>query len=489
MGIIAKQSVQNSLSTYLGFIIGGIYTVLLVPKVFEHNPEEWGLARLLISIAMVMIPWMQFSIPNTIIKFYSKFQKENIGNFIFFIYFWLIIINVFSVFFIVFFKDLFISEKTNTLLIENYVLIIPIILGNILFEVFAAFSRVNLNSVLPSFLKEVIYRLFVLIIILAFSYNKLDYNSFLVLYSFSYVLIFVIIIVKHIFSYKQKIIIDFKFLFSDQIKHVYKYAFFILLSTGAAMITLNIDNLMINKYLSLPDIAIYSVWFFLATTLSVPLRSITGIAAPIISKCFTNNDISTIKTIYKKSSITPLIISTFIFFILWLNVDLIKMYFGNTFGQNEKILLYISIGNLFNVAAGVNGTIITLSKYYKIDIVFQVLLVGLVIITNVIFIPIFQIEGVAMATALSLILINVARLIFVFVRLNMHPFSKKYTLFVLFVVVLFIISFFIKSSEGIIDNIIYTTLFSCLYGAIVYFLKISRDLNLSFGKIVSFIWK
>ncbi|RLD50767.1 MAG: hypothetical protein DRI94_07830 [Bacteroidetes bacterium] len=79
MGIIAKQGIKNSVSIYLGFLIGGIYTILLVPKVFEQNPEEWGLARLLVSIAMLIVPWVQFSIPNTVIKFYSRFSKEKIG--------------------------------------------------------------------------------------------------------------------------------------------------------------------------------------------------------------------------------------------------------------------------------------------------------------------------------------------------------------------------------------------------------------------------
>ena len=484
MGIIAKQSIKNSLSIYAGFIIGGIYTVLLVPKVFEQHPENWGLARLLVSIAMLIVPLVQFSIPNTVIKFYSKYSNEKKGKFIFAVFFWMSILILFSIFVVVFFKNLFIGKNTETLLTQHYFLIIPLFLGYVLFEVFAAFSRVQYKSVLPVFLKEFVFRTYILSLILTYYYQLLTFNRFIVLYAFSYTFIFIIIFINYLKSHKQPIKIDFKFLLSKDMKLIYKYAFFLLLSTGAAMITLNIDNIMINSYLSIPDIAIYSVWFYLATTLSVPLRSITGIAAPVISKCFTDNDTKTIQTIYKKSSVTPLVISIFLFLILWFNVDLIKVYFGNTFGKNERILLYIAIGNLFNVAAGVNGTIITLSKYYKTDIVFQLLLVGFIIITNIIFIPHFQIEGVAMATALSLILINMLRLVFVYFKLKMQPFSKQTLLLLIFTSVIFIISLYFKPAGNIINNVIYTIILSVLYVSGIYFLNISKEINSEIDKFL-----
>ncbi len=488
MGLIAKQSIKNSLSIYSGFIIGGIYTVLLVPKVFEQNPEDWGLARLLISVAMLIVPWVQFSIPNTVIKFYSKFSEKNIGKFVFAVFFWLGILTFLSLFVVVLLKDYFLGNNVDPLFAENYFLIIPLFVGYILFEVFAAFSRVWFKSVFPVFLKEFLFRIYTLILILAYHYQFLHFKSFIIFYAFSYVFIFLIIFIDYLKSNRQKIVIDFKFLRSEELKPAYKYAFFLLLSTGAAMITLNIDNVMINKYLSLSDIAVYSVWFYLATTLSVPLRSINGIAAPIVSKCFAENNTEMIKSIYKKSSVTPLLISGLIFFILWLNVDLIKMYFGDTFGKNQRILLFIAIGNLFNVAAGINGTIVTLSKYYKSDIVFQILLVGFVIITNVIFIPYFQIEGVAMATALSLILINIIRLVFVFIKLKMQPFSKQTLILLIVSGGIFISAIFLKPQVSIVNNIIYTSAVSVFYLSVVYFLKISEDINalvdkLFFGKL------
>ena len=48
MGIIKTQSIKNSLSLYIGVVIGAINTILVFPFVFEENPE------LLLVVALVV---------------------------------------------------------------------------------------------------------------------------------------------------------------------------------------------------------------------------------------------------------------------------------------------------------------------------------------------------------------------------------------------------------------------------------------------------
>jgi hypothetical protein len=43
MGIVAKQSIYNSLASYLGILIGAINTIVLFPNVF--SADEFGLTR------------------------------------------------------------------------------------------------------------------------------------------------------------------------------------------------------------------------------------------------------------------------------------------------------------------------------------------------------------------------------------------------------------------------------------------------------------
>ena len=85
--------------------------------------------------------------------------------------------------------------------------------------------------------------------------------------------------------------------------------------------------------------------------------------------------------------------------------------------------------------SGLNAQIIINSEYYKYDLITSVFLVIVTIITNYILIPKFGINGAAMATAISILLFNLIRLILIKVKMNMHPFSLKtfYTLLLLLV--------------------------------------------------------
>ncbi len=74
MGIVVKQGSKNAIFTYLGFFIGAIYTALLVPKVFSDFPEYWGVARLLISYALIFAPFAMLGTPMAIIRYFPKFS-------------------------------------------------------------------------------------------------------------------------------------------------------------------------------------------------------------------------------------------------------------------------------------------------------------------------------------------------------------------------------------------------------------------------------
>ena len=93
------------------------------------------------------------------------------------------------------------------------------------------------------------------------------------------------------------------------------------------------------------------------------------------------------------------------------------------FQGGKWVVFYIGLSQLFNISSGVNGAIIINSKYYKYDLYTNILLVGITIATNYFLIPKYGINGAAMATAISVLLFNLIRLVLIKVKMNMHPFS------------------------------------------------------------------
>ncbi len=484
MGIILKQGFKNTIFIYLGFLIGGIYTVLLVPKVFNAHPEHWGAARYLVSYAMVIVPWAQLSLPNVIIRYFPVFKNKRGKDFMFFILFWASVGIGAAILVVLIFSKYWFGKEDSPLLLQNKMLVLPIFIGLVLFEIASALSKSHFKSTLPILLKEFLLRANVMILILLYWYKLIGFELFIYLFALNYLLILFILFgyLYHIKAFYFHL--NLKLITDKEFRPLYIYAAFSILSTGAAMILLNIDTLMINHFLNLKDVAIYGPSLFIASSILVPSRALQAIIAPVVANGWTTNDLQTIKTIYKKSAIAPLTLSIFLFLLIWINTDLIMSYFGKTFGQGKYIILFLGVGNLINIATGINGTLINTSRYYKADFYFQLGLVALTIILNIIFIPLYGLNGAALATAITLGLHNSLKSLFVLYRFKMHPFSLN-TLYISGIGILFFLSVtYLPQIHSLLASaIVYTIVTSLLYWLLVYFLNISEDINVSIEKL------
>ena len=74
MGIVLKQSLNNTMVTYLGFAIGAVNTLFLYTNFMQ--PEHYGLVQLILSVSGVFMPILAFGVPNSLVKFYSSFDTE-----------------------------------------------------------------------------------------------------------------------------------------------------------------------------------------------------------------------------------------------------------------------------------------------------------------------------------------------------------------------------------------------------------------------------
>ncbi|MGB5781588.1 MAG: oligosaccharide flippase family protein, partial [Eudoraea sp.] len=74
MGIIFKQSLKNTTITYLGFAIGAINTLFLYTRFLTD--EYYGLVGVILSTSAILMPFMAFGVPNTLVKYYSNFSDS-----------------------------------------------------------------------------------------------------------------------------------------------------------------------------------------------------------------------------------------------------------------------------------------------------------------------------------------------------------------------------------------------------------------------------
>lgn len=91
--------------------------------------------------------------------------------------------------------------------------------------------------------------------------------------------------------------------------------------------------------------------------------------------------------------------------------------------ESEPVIWILGSAILFDLATGFNGNIISMSRYYRYNIVFMMFLAVLTIVLNYYFLErtSLGIVGVALATAISLTLYNIVKIVFNYLKFKVHP--------------------------------------------------------------------
>lgn len=474
MGIIKKQSINNSISLYIGIIIGAINTILIFPHVFENNPEYWGLLQILVSYSLIFSTFSHLGSPNILLRFFPQLKNKSqllsfsmilcgIGFLVFLLLFYL-------------FENYLLSSIDATPLLKDYFYLIGLLVFSLsFFDLFSSISRSNLDSSTPVFLNEVFVRVGVLLLLLLYEFGWILFDHFLYAYISLYLtklLALIYIQLKH-----KRISFSFNFSFA-QFKEQLKYGFYVLTGGGAAVLVSRFDMLMIEHYLDLKQVAYYGLAFFIGSVIKVPARSISSISSPLIAKSFEENNRSNIQNIYSKTSINLLIIGGVIFLCIMLNIDDILQLLPEKFSHGKYVVLFIGSAQLVNLIAGLHGLILVHSAHYKSIIYFNLFLFLITFVTNIIFIPKYGINGAALATLISLFVFNAARMFYVYKTMNFHPFSKKTALSILMIVVIyFLLSYLPLTSLSLLNIIIRCTLACLLVVFSVQYFKLSEDIK------------
>ena len=252
----------------------------------------------------------------------------------------------------------------------------------------------------------------------------------------------------------------------------------VLSGGGAAILVSRFDMLMIEHYLDLKQVAYYGLAFFIGSVIKVPSRSVESISSPLIASSFKENDLGNIQTIYSKTSINLLIIGSILFLCISLNINDILSILPEKFSKGRFVIIIIGIAQLINLTAGLHGLILLHSSYYRSIVYFNIFLFAVTFITNVLLIPIYGINGAAMATLISIFLFNTVRMLYVYYQLSMHPFSKKTVMVIISLVVVFVVTYLLPMTSVGLINIFIRCLVSCVLFIIsIRILNLSDDIN------------
>lgn len=492
MGIIQKQAFQSTIVTYLGAALGFATTVLIFPRVF--NTSEIGLFRILVSVSLVFSQFGNLGVQNAVIRFFPYFRtddKKHNG-----ILFYPLIVSFigFIICLVIFFlmQDWIIarnSEKSQ--LFVDYILwLLPLALFTIFFNIFDAYARALYKSVVGSLLKEVAQRLLILLGVLFYWLGWVNFTTMVTLYVIGMSLPTLLLLGYLIQQGELSIKPNHTFLTKTLVKDMISLSAFSILTNLSSSTIATIDSILVNNKLGLSDTGIYAITFYVGASIVIPARSIYRISTSILADAWQQNDLKTIFNLYYKSSINQLIIGLFLFLIVWVNVDELLQFFPAEFAAGKYVIFFIALGNVIDMAAGVNGQIVSASKYYRYDTLFAICLVILTISFNLLLIPRMGITGSAVATAITLAIYNFMRFLFLYIKFGMQPFDMNTVKVILVATLSFLAVNYIPSiGNWLLDIAIKSILLSMVFVPIIYKLKVAENFNAQMRQIVEFIFR
>ena len=475
MGIVIKQSFKNTITTYLGFGLGAVNTLFLYTNFISDT--YYGLVAFILSTANVMMPLMAFGIHNTLIKFYSTFKTKHALNSFLTVMLFLPLIVVIPLGLIGYSCYNFIGDflsKENAI-VKDYVWhIFVAAVSMAYFEVFFAWVKVQMQTVFGNFLKEVFHRLGIMVLLFAVFLEYITVNQFILYVILVYVLRMAVMMF-YAFSIRLPV---FTLKRIDNLGSIIKYSALIIIAGSIATVILDLDKFMIGQYIPIEKVAYYSVAIFIATVIAVPQRAMHQIMLPITAQYLNDKNKPALEDLYKRSSLNLYVISGLIFILVIININQLYLIIPPEFRNGLLVVFLISTAKLSDTILGNNNAILFNSDYYRMVLIFGVILTVLVVILNMIFIPLYGINGSAFATFIAVLVYNIIKVLFIKQKFNMLPFTEstfKLSVFIIITIVTFY--FWDFRFHPIVNMLLKSILMVTLYIAVIYKLNFSEDIS------------
>lgn len=485
MGVVRRQSVVSTIFIFAGFLIGAVNIFFFYGNENYFTHDQFGLTRLLPDVAMIFSASCTMGGAIALVKFYpfynSYLTKEK--NDLPVIGFYACIIGcVLFALVLPFTKDFFIrkfSEKSA--LFTNYFdLLYPYVIGMAFFTYFEACHWAIRQSILPNVLRELVFRLFSLILILLLVFKVINFDRFILCYALLYPLMSAVMLINlfknNFFNFKisisdvsrrlsKKIIQFTAFIFAGSLLHI-------------AATAISIIVLASQGKNGLGDVAFFTIATYLVTLMDIPIRSMSGIAAAVVAQAWKDKDLKRIDDLYAKTALTLLIAGLFILGLVLLNANNIAAYLGKNYDGIYYVIIVLGASKLIDLGAGLNAQILLSSKYWRIDFYTQLVLVVLMFVLNYYLIKNYGRMGAAYANLISFTIYNVLRFIYIKQLFKLQPFTIKNLYAFILGCACFILIWLLPFIANIyIDSVIKTILFSSLFATVFYKFNISADVN------------
>ncbi len=429
MGLIIRQSVKSSVGYYLGIIIGAINTLFIATHFL--STDQLAVSRLLLENSLIFATFVHLGSPFIIDKYFARFKNEDNGHNGILVLMLLFSIVGFLIFFVPF---ILINEEFKSLFLEKSPSVIPYLWLSMpmaffwaIVMVFEAYSRANKRVAVPTFLRETLFRILNISVIILFGLGYFSFSTFLIL---NVLIILVIIFLLILYLYRLgKLHFNLSFLKIDKglIVEAAKFGGLVIIGSLGVNLIMFIDRNIIAQKIGTEAVAIFVISSYIATTIEIPAKALKSISVPILSENIFHSDFKKVDEIYKKSALNLMLIGGIMLVLVSINIETILNLLPKReiYSQGKWIVIIIAAAKWIEMSLGLNNEVIAYSKYYKFNTLLVILMAVAVVLLNYLLIPKFGLLGSALATAFVTLFSSIFRLIFVQNKFGMNPLTFK----------------------------------------------------------------
>jgi len=427
MGVIKRQGVKYSLMAYFGAFIGMVNTLYFYPKFLSE--EELGLVKFLIETASLAAPLLLIGAPNIAIKFFPALKDSASGNhgfFSFLLTYTGIAFFIFGVILLIFYPSIADYYASRDPLFEAYFYALFFICA--LFGLSTLIQRYTHNFrriVIPTLIQEYSIKLGTPLIAGLYFFNVVSLNGVVQ----GLILIFLFDLIAQLVYLKQLgglVLKPFqKVVKIVNWKKIVEFGTFGLLGSLGFSMIFYLDAFMVGTFYSLSGLGIFAIAAAIANVMNIPFKAFNKIGPPLISEAWEKNDQETINNLYKRSSTVLLTSGIIVFSLVWVNLQSLYDFMpnGEIYRSGQWVVFILGMSRLIDLATGLNASIIGYSRYFKFNFYSMGVLAIANVFLNLWLIPLYGINGAALATLISFFLFNLTRYLFIYYRFKMQPFG------------------------------------------------------------------
>lgn len=489
MGVIKKQGIITSVVLYASTLLGFVVTLYFFPKYL--TAEEIGLTRVFTDIALLLAPFVLLGVPNTFVRYYPYFKNSEemkaklrllsvlisaVGG------------TIVLLLFTLFFEQLKNSFMEKSALLTGFLHLVPLLI--VIFslrQLIAAYYRSELNTIIPNIYEEFVQRILISLVVVAYFFFGFDVSILVYFWISLNALVLLFMALNYRVIGSLKLAWSLEGVPRDTIREMLIYGLFVIATRVSSSLIVKIDTWMLSSMSGLNETGVYYIALSIGVLVELPKRSISQIAMPVLSSSWKNNNIENIQMIYHKTSLNQLLASGLLFILVITNLkdlfDIIPN--GNVYRDGVWVVYFIGLGKLFAVATGSNIEILQMSKHFRMTLYVRMFLVVIVIVSNLIFIPLYGISGAAFSTSLSYLLFNIVLFFYLYFKLKLQPFRMSNLIALGILLAIYFPFVYLDLDFGSIVNIgLRSFLIIAAFSVLVLTTSVSEDANLLYKQVL-----